>query len=109
MTPEEVQKEVESYRKCWSEDVSEQECSLSYVKSALEELEKVGLEISWWDDGVCKKCNSVVIEKGSIDEKYDYMNMCLNVSCSEHKLHYCYDDEFLDYYEHDSDNALENY
>lgn len=52
-----------------------------------------------WLDGICKKCGSLVAEESSENIK-DYQNRCLNSKCDEHKWHYVYDDEELDYYEH---------
>lgn len=52
-----------------------------------------------WEDGICKSCGSVVMEMASIANR-DYKNWCSNEDCQHHKTHYCFDDEFLDYYEH---------
>jgi hypothetical protein len=74
-----------------------------------------------WIDGKCKKCGYDIIEMPSKETKYydnngnwinkeecieansnDYMNICSNPNCEEHKWHYVGDLEFLDYYEHKS-------
>ena len=52
-----------------------------------------------WEDGICNTCGSTVYEEGSPTVK-DYRNWCSNSECPESKMHYCYDDEFLDYYTH---------
>ena len=56
---------------------------------------------SVWFDGHCRKCGHPVIEMSSHGEK-DYQNTCTNGSCENATWHYCYDDEELDYYKHDS-------
>lgn len=53
-----------------------------------------------WDDGRCRTCGSRVVERPTIAGRYDYKNRCTNEACAEHRWHYCFDDEFLDYYEH---------
>ena len=57
-----------------------------------------------WLDGVCKKCGSLVIEGPALESPWprDYQNMCLNKECEEHKWHFIYDNEELNYYIHDS-------
>lgn len=54
-----------------------------------------------WYDGRCKKCDSDV-EEGSdkITGIRDYQNRCTNTKCEEHKWHFVFDNEFLDYYIH---------
>lgn len=54
----------------------------------------------FWKDGICNLCNSIVEEGSSTDRIYDYMNRCTNSDCVEHRWHYTYDTEFLDYYKH---------
>lgn len=101
MTELEVLEEVVKYKKSWPDDLLDEECSLIYVRNALIELERVGLQECWWFDGICKKCGNKVIERGAHNNSNaDYENMCTDEQCKEHKLHYCGDDEFLDYYEH---------
>ena len=53
-----------------------------------------------WFDGLCKTCGWEVEEESSEDGIHDYQNRCKNPACIEHKWHYCYDSEFLEYYEH---------
>lgn len=54
-----------------------------------------------WCDGKCKLCGSDVEEgPDNITGTRDYQNRCTNKNCSEHKWHFCFDNEFLDYYEH---------
>jgi hypothetical protein len=65
---------------------------------------KPGPGRSWWWDGVCKKCGSLVKETASKEK--DYKNRCSNKDCVENKLHHCFDTEFLDYYEHKHKNTL---
>ena len=60
------------------------------------------MNINIWLDGICKKCGSLIIEKSSDKLHADYMNACLNSQCEEHKWHYVYDTDKLDYYEHDT-------
>mgnify|MGYP001401595327 CR=1 FL=1 len=73
------------------------------MKKKLEHLrEELGQD--WWLDGICHKCGSTILETGcnTYGTKNDYMNICLNINCDEHKWHYCGDLEFLEYYEHKS-------
>lgn len=69
-----------------------------------------------WLDGVCKKCNSIVLEtgcgsveyEGTDEAKYsDYKNTCSNHSCENFKWHYVGDMEELDYYHHGFENINE--
>ena len=54
-----------------------------------------------WNDGICKKCGSVVEEGSNMtDLDGDYMNRCTNPECENHIWHACADDESLDYYIH---------
>ena len=53
-----------------------------------------------WNDGICKKCGSIVIETPDDFGRKDYMNMCTNGSCENHYWHSIFDDEELDYYYH---------
>lgn len=55
----------------------------------------------FWADGVCSRCWSVVIETASDDTKHDYVNFCSNPKCIEHKKHYCFDIQELQYYNDD--------
>ena len=47
----------------------------------------------------CKKCNSLIEEKLSDNEEFDFMNRCTNSNCEEHKWHHCYESDLLSYYE----------
>lgn len=61
-----------------------------------------------WVDGLCIECGSTVIETSAGSEgdtspeamSNDYKNMCVNPKCSQHKWHYCGDQEQLNYYIH---------
>jgi hypothetical protein len=53
-----------------------------------------------WLDGICKSCGYPVIERSGLDLDKDYANTCTNQACEHAYWHSCFDDEFLDYYDH---------